>query len=172
MNKMCDTLEKNDREPECENCGKECTSPEFTDLNYERDWIAINDNPYTEFPTLTKQREEAMETQLDNNPFLHTRLYIFADQFEVPSLRQDIIDSLWHWHVTNTNHVASWSVLVVSTTNLPLKSPLSRFWIDLMMERYHDIYGASQLCSIEWTYVSMVPNQVLICHNGWPFESE
>lgn len=149
-----ETEEKERQERIPDPCGKSCpckNGPEEIDTRGIR-------NPYTQFKPLSEKQEEELEAFLARQCMPNSRLYFFADRYEIPELRKDIMDFLW-FHHNSYDSSLRWSTIVQVAAQLSISSPLSRFWFDLFIERY--CHSREVACPIEITCRQMVPPEFM-----------
>lgn len=73
-----------------------------------------------------------------------SRLYLFADRYDVPALRQALVDKLWYCYQDHPGVISAGGVVLI-TDGMPTTSPLFRFIVDLWVDRYK--YDENRVCT-------------------------
>jgi hypothetical protein len=124
-----------DADMECLYCGKDC--PSFSDVDVpDKDEHSDLSKAYPQFPQLPQQKEEKLEAYISKIEGPNTRLYAFADRYDVPALRQAIVEYIWYWYSANDEDIPSYATIVIIGDLLPISSPFYRLLVDLFVDRY------------------------------------
>lgn len=103
-------------------------------------------NCYTEFSRLSQEEDEKIEGILPRpQAFPTTKLYFFADVYDVPALRRAIIDYFWYSYDVD-QELTNYGPIIVALRNLPLRSPLCRLWVDQYVDRYRMVDDYQMNC--------------------------
>ena len=115
---------------ECFQCVGKCEGP----LTHQ------TDNPVEDLEDLTPEQDADVEKIIETamaRPGL-IRMYIFADQFDVPTFREDIINTAWHrWHKKPT--IISYRGIITSYRYLPSSSPMRRLLNDICLQAWPSV---------------------------------
>ena len=76
---------------------------------------------------------ESLITTVQKDYLMH--LYIFADQFDVPALRKDVINALWAKYIQNWLH-PSYRIIIACWRQLPASSPLCRLLLATLVNAW------------------------------------
>jgi hypothetical protein len=118
------------RQP-CLSCGGSCKRP-------------VPDCQALDFGTVPTEDEARVDAILEQDSS-GTALYIFADQYNVPSLRERFINEIWgsKAHGGDEPHISG---LVIAMENLPANSPLCRLLIDAFARTFD---ATSIICELD-----------------------
>jgi hypothetical protein len=132
---------------DCCNCGGPCVGP--------------NNNPLTSSDTAAQHLEDEAKIEAlietDNLDEL-TGLYIFADQVDIPSLREQLLDQEWrNCVIKETGMMMGFADIVRRFRNLPASSAFCRLQIDEYVRNWSPL--ADTHCYLESKIRSKLPNE-------------
>lgn len=126
----------------CSNCGKNCKEG--------RDRAAPTLNP----DELTEDDNNRLEAIIETLYDSHADLYIFADQFDFPRLRQALINLRWGV-VIGLGAIPSYSHIIKSFRQLASSSPMCRLLIDAYVFHWDPSWDT---CPVERELRSKLPS--------------
>lgn len=129
--------------PTCGNCGGLCADIALHETRFEFDNLTSEDN---------SQLDRLVHTVTSSNVWTH--LYIFADRFDVPSLRELIINTIWQCFVP-VGYALTYIDIVLASKSLPVSSPLCRLYVDIFTATWNA--QDDQICPVEQKLRAKVP---------------
>jgi hypothetical protein len=117
-----DPFYRGDFTEHCQNCDEPC--PRQVEASHELD-----------FQTPTKEEEQLVDKLVDRHVGI-VRLYVFADQYDVPMLRQQIVDLLWNAVILEED-IPLYPDTIQAMERLPDTSPLRRLIVDSYKLNWH-----------------------------------
>lgn len=97
-----------------------------------------------------------MEEYIEKDCHDCIRLYVFADQYDVPALRRATIDKEWN-DFENGMDVWRWSSSIHALRNLKISSPLCRLLVSEYANGWGEFYG----CELERRLRTKLPSEFL-----------
>lgn len=85
---------------------------------------------------LSRPTDQELRVFISESRCPNTRLYSFADQYDVPTLRLAVVDELWSDYTAH-RWSPEWIVLAIAGEHLLISSSLSRLWLDQFVDRYN-----------------------------------
>ncbi|QDS76430.1 hypothetical protein FKW77_004298 [Venturia effusa] len=93
------------------------------------------------FKQLSEEEDTRLEAIIADGSWNSIKLYIFADRYDVPSLRKAIIDKSWSTWISMCR--LNLSATILALRNLPYKSEMCRLLIDSYTESWKFRYDMS-----------------------------
>lgn len=93
-----------------------------------------------EHATENESPSSRLNKYMKGRPMLLTSLYIFADRFDVPQLRKDIIAVIHKHYGLYKDSLPPYAGIIMAFGNLPASSPLCKVYIDLYAFRWNPEY--------------------------------
>lgn len=112
--------------------------------------VSTSTTDYLDIDTLTDEEDayfEALINRIDRERWA-TPLYIFADKFDFPNLREELVTRRWRTHVKHGFRLGYW-VAINAFRELPASSPLSRFVIDAYIDGWMADGSMKQICEMQ-----------------------
>lgn len=128
----------------CHMCGKEvCTK------------ISTSCTDILELDDLSAEDDAHLEAYLDtvNEHFWLTPLYIFADKFDFPGLREVLVSDRWRRHAKH-GFVLTYFIAINNFRKLPASSPMCRFTLDAFTDGWKT---ESHVCEFQFKLRSKLP---------------
>lgn len=103
--------------------------------------------------------DEALEAVVDfiDDEACLVHLYIFADRFDVPALREDIINKRWADYIKHPTLKRSYYVPINCFRHLPESSPMCRLVLDMFVNEWQADNDYNSACSMELRLRSKLP---------------
>lgn len=127
-----------------------------------------------EFFALSDEEDRQLEMLINNpNPASCTKLYHFADRYDIPLLRKHVIDYEWRLSM-NDNH-RGYAAMIYCWRNLPATSPYTRLLVDAFLQHWE--VEADQSCHFEVLLRQKLPSELSYqllakCRNGQKIKKE
>ncbi|TID13686.1 hypothetical protein E6O75_ATG01664 [Venturia nashicola] len=117
---------------ECQNCTYTETTCEDSRraAGFTEDFVDHDDEeehsriPFEGSASISEEVDQHLEELINNGPWNHEMLYVFADRCDVPDLRQDLINEAWK------NGWPTFGAIIFAWRNLSIKSPLCKLILD------------------------------------------
>lgn len=110
-----------------------------------------------QFRQISADEDKELEDIIEKPPSYLTELYHFADRFDVPLLRADIISE--EWSFSKDDGVHGYRHLIYSSRHLSVSSPYLRLLIDGMVHGWNIVSDYS--CPTELLLRQKIPSEVL-----------
>lgn len=94
-------------------------------------------NGSCEFQALSKKEEEHLEKAIateEDPSVMPVHLYVFVDRFDMPKLREAIVEQLWRRMKSTSDNHRSYAEIIFARRHLPTSAPLNRLLFDAFIK--------------------------------------
>lgn len=116
--------------------GQDCNVCKAFGVDCKEQLAKIKDRAHNNlctFVSISEDEDRRLESLVEN--LSSGQVYLFADRYNVPALRQLIVDQCWTW-TSNKKSIMAMGSLILTLQNLPFSSVFCRLLVDVYVENY------------------------------------